>query len=97
MLSYDFVKWRPEPAIVSKREDFGQEDAQEKIETWRIEYNHDRPHSAIGDLAPIEFAKAISSACWANGLVKRRNFLIKTGPKNGEPSPTRALTQELVQ
>ena len=39
------------------------EDAQEKIETWWIEYNHDRPHSAIGDLTPIEFAKSVGSSC----------------------------------
>lgn len=38
-------------------------DAQEKIENWRIEYNHVRPHSSIGNLAPIEFAESVSSAC----------------------------------
>jgi putative transposase len=31
-------------------------DAQEKIEAWRVDYNHVRPHSASGDLTPIEFA-----------------------------------------
>lgn len=31
------------------------EDAAEKIETWRTEYNHYRPHSSLHDLTPIEF------------------------------------------
>jgi putative transposase len=32
------------------------EDAQEKLEAWRVEYNERRPHSALGYLAPKEFA-----------------------------------------
>lgn len=32
------------------------EDAQEKIESWRRQYNEDRPHSSLGNLAPKEFA-----------------------------------------
>ena len=31
------------------------EDAIEKIEAWRIEYNHYRPHSSLNDLTPVEF------------------------------------------
>jgi putative transposase len=30
------------------------EDAQEKIELWRQEYNHFRPHSSLNDLTPNE-------------------------------------------
>ena len=30
-------------------------DAQEKIETWRHDYNHDRPHSSLGYRSPAEF------------------------------------------
>jgi putative transposase len=33
------------------------EDASEKIEGWRVEYNEFRPHSALGDLTPREFAE----------------------------------------
>ena len=32
------------------------EDAQAKIEAWRIDYNHRRPHSSLGHLTPNEFA-----------------------------------------
>jgi putative transposase len=39
------------------------EDAQEKIEAWRMEYNHVRPHSAIGDIAPVEFLGIAVPAC----------------------------------
>ncbi|MCH7798378.1 MAG: transposase [Planctomycetes bacterium] len=32
------------------------DDAREKVESWRRHYNGDRPHSALGYLAPEEFA-----------------------------------------
>jgi putative transposase len=32
------------------------EDARAKIEAWRGEYNEERPHGALGNLAPGEFA-----------------------------------------
>jgi putative transposase len=31
-------------------------DATETIQRWRHDYNHHRPHSALGDLTPVEFA-----------------------------------------
>jgi putative transposase len=33
------------------------QDAKEKIETWRRDYNRDRPHSSLGNLSPDEFIK----------------------------------------
>ena len=33
------------------------EDAREKIETWRQDYNHFRPHSSLDDVPPVLFAK----------------------------------------
>jgi putative transposase len=33
-------------------------EAQVLLEDWRMEYNYERPHSALGMLSPIEFAKA---------------------------------------
>jgi len=39
-------------------EEFGDlPEAQLVVEDWRIEYNTVRPHSALGGLAPAEFAK----------------------------------------
>ena len=32
------------------------EDTEEKVETWRRHYNGERPHSALGNLSPREFA-----------------------------------------
>jgi putative transposase len=37
------------------------EDAREKIERWRIEYNEFRPHSSLEDLTPKEFAEQFSA------------------------------------
>ena len=33
------------------------EDARQRIEDWRLDYNHVRPHSSLGDLAPSVFAE----------------------------------------
>jgi transposase InsO family protein len=33
------------------------EDAQARIEHWRQDYNHHRPHGALGKLTPSEFAR----------------------------------------
>ena len=34
------------------------DDAREKVEEWRIEYNEVRPHSAIGDRTPMSLIHA---------------------------------------
>ena len=33
------------------------DDAREKIESWRRQYNERRPHSSLGNLSPAEFAR----------------------------------------
>ena len=33
-------------------------DPRRQIETWRLDYNHVRPHSSLGDVRPSEFAEA---------------------------------------
>jgi len=32
------------------------DDTKQRIEAWRQDYNHHRPHSSLGHLTPIEFA-----------------------------------------
>jgi putative transposase len=32
------------------------EDAKQEIESWRVDYNQERPHSSLGRLTPAEFA-----------------------------------------
>lgn len=34
-------------------------DARQKFEAWRLDYNQNRPHSAIGHLTPVESANQI--------------------------------------
>lgn len=41
---------------------FSLDDAREKVATWRKEYNETRPHSSLGDLAPIEFVRQLQPA-----------------------------------
>jgi putative transposase len=38
------------------------DDAREKVESWREDYNTDRPHSSLGNLTPREFARTSTSA-----------------------------------
>lgn len=33
------------------------QDARDRIEEWRLTYNHDRPHMALGGLTPASYAK----------------------------------------
>ena len=35
------------------------EDAREKTETWRKYYNSERPHGALGNLAPLEYVSLV--------------------------------------
>lgn len=35
---------------------FSLDEAQSRIDAWREDYNRDRPHSALGNRSPIEFA-----------------------------------------
>ena len=37
------------------------EDARAKIEAWRIDYNHYRPHRSLGDRTPVEFMRHMQS------------------------------------
>jgi putative transposase len=57
-------------------------DAREKLERWRCDYNHHRPHSALGDRTPEEFVRELA----------RRPFTLpiidKAGPHPGQGSAT---------
>jgi putative transposase len=58
------------------------DDAREKIESWRCEYNQDRPHSSLGKLTPDEFAK-----CWGEAGLRSLDAI------SGQPGTTGALNQ----
>ena len=34
-------------------------DARRKLDAWREDYNQNRPHSSIGNLTPLEFARTV--------------------------------------
>jgi putative transposase len=50
-------------------------DAREKLERWRRDYNHHRPHSALADRTPEEFAQ----------VAGRRPFTLSIVAKAGPP------------
>ncbi len=43
------------------------EDARQKVENWRQEYNNERPHSALGQMAPAQFARTKTTGAEAAG------------------------------
>lgn len=57
-------------------------DARVKIETWRLKYNNERPHSSLGDVTPEEFAR-----CWGEADLRSRDAI------SGQPGTTEALNQ----
>jgi hypothetical protein len=60
---------------------FSLEDARRKLERWRIDYNRDRPHSSIGNLAPIEFERRSQKYSF-QGQVTRGRARIGAGSIN---------------
>jgi len=40
------------------------DDARDRIEEWRCQYNEDRPHSALGNLTANAFADQASKVAW---------------------------------
>ncbi len=55
------------------------QDAKDKIESWRDEYNTFRPHNSLGDLTPREFAEKYADRDQKN----TQFFLSPTGTENG--------------
>jgi putative transposase len=47
----------------------GLDDARRKIETWRKDYNANRPHSALGHMTPEEFAESLRTT--ENGQIPK--------------------------
>jgi len=43
------------------------DDARQKIEEWRMDYNQRRPHSALDYLTPEEFARTVETGCGNDG------------------------------
>ncbi|MGS0065586.1 integrase core domain-containing protein, partial [Escherichia coli] len=35
------------------------EDAQDKLDSWRRKYNHERTHSSLNDMTPAEFIRSL--------------------------------------
>jgi putative transposase len=50
---------------------FGLADARRKLYLWRRDYNHHRPHSALDDRTPAEFAATFAAAA----IITRLNVL----------------------
>jgi putative transposase len=67
------------------------EDAKRAIEAWRVDYNESRPHRALGNQTPLEFALAASTSACSKGDKKPETHN-QFGTKTGSPSKSRRLT-----
>jgi putative transposase len=54
---------------------FNLADARQKIERWRDDYNAKRPHSALGDRTPQEFAAVLDGPPFALPMVNKASAL----------------------
>src|SRR5438309_10740331 len=67
-------------------------EAKESIEAWRKEYNESRPHRALGERTPNEFANEVAASRNLIGLQAAENSPYsryqKAGPITGEFSLT---------
>ena len=65
------------------------DDAREKIEAWRQDYNRVRPHSSLANTSPEEFYQRMTRApSWVQGGI---NFLSQMVQKRGDPQITHRL------
>lgn len=54
-------------------------DAKEKIEAWRVHYNLERPHSALGNLAPASSLNYPAGSAWPNDAKDSNQRWIRVG------------------
>ena len=57
------------------------EDAKEKVEEWRRDYNLNRPHSSLGNIPPAEYAEqkrfVEPDMIWPPGTIKNDLHILK--------------------
>ena len=69
------------------------DDAQPHIDSWRTDYNHQRPHRALGGQAPSEYAKGSRKASESRAQQIGKSI----GTQNGDAIPTKKLSQLALQ
>ena len=58
---------------------FSLADAREKLERWRRDYNEKRPHTALADRTPEEFARTLSGRPFAFQMVDKADPQLRQG------------------
>ena len=71
-------------------------EAKESIEAWRQEYNDSRPHRALGERTPNEFAKGIAASRDSLGTTNCRKLALALVQKPRAHQNCRRLTLGLV-
>jgi Integrase core domain len=64
------------------------EDARGKIEAWRRHYNASRPHTALGNVSPSEFANQGGPSPALVGSARPGTFTPWVDPKRGDLHPS---------
>jgi putative transposase len=72
-------------------------DAREKIAAWKWDYNHVRPHSALGYCTPIEFIQGWAAGCGKDGggaaLENASRFPLSHSPDGYGHQPVSAMLE----
>ena len=66
---------------------FNLQDAREKLERWRNDYNEQRPHSALDDRTPSEFAKVARERAFTLPIVNKADPQPYQGFAGAGPKP----------
>jgi len=81
---------------------FGLSDAREKLERWRRDYNQRRPHTALADRTPEEFARTLGGRPFALPIVGKTEPVARQGfaaagqkPPALDPPPAPSLRTEI--
>ena len=65
-------------------------EAQVIVEAWRVEYNTQRPHSALGGLTPDEYARRYGTPGHGRGCVCGQGVPVVISPRSS-PGPSRVV------
>ena len=72
-------------------------DARRKITAWRKEYNEERPHSSLGYLTPVEFARSASPSCMVSTAELDRCQGNPAGSLRSALTPVQLRSETVIQ
>jgi putative transposase len=72
-------------------------DARRKVAAWKNEYNEERPHSSLGYLTPVEFARSASPSCMVGTAESDRRQGNPAGSLRSTLTPVHLRSETVIQ